>query len=98
MCIPAAIAIVCLLLVFFAPGNAYYYQVPMGIIGNVYANSMLLLINSRLQLGSGNKPLMIISTARFRMDRGNRGSTFIDGHNAEFSVYTEATAGTFLEM
>ncbi|KIM49811.1 hypothetical protein M413DRAFT_21948 [Hebeloma cylindrosporum] len=61
----AAIAIVCLSLVLFPPGTTYYYQVPMGIIGNVYANSMLLLINSRIQFSPEKMPQMVISTARF---------------------------------
>ena len=38
-----------------APGNPYYYQVPMCIIGKVYANSMLVLINSRMLLGSSEE-------------------------------------------
>jgi len=42
-----------------------YYQTPMGIIGKVYANSMLVLINSRMLLGSEEEPLTIISVIRF---------------------------------
>lgn len=34
------------------PGNPMYFQVPMGIIGKVYANSVLVLLNSRTVLGS----------------------------------------------
>ena len=41
-----------------------YYQTPMGIIGKFYANSMLVLINSRMLLGS-EVPLTIISVMRF---------------------------------
>lgn len=29
-----------------------YFQLPMGIIGKVYANSVLVLLNSRMALGS----------------------------------------------
>lgn len=65
MFILAVIAIVCLSLVFFLPGTTYYYQVPMGIIGNVYANSLLLLINSRMRLYSEKKPSTMVSTIRF---------------------------------
>jgi len=32
------------------PGNPAYYQVVMGTVGKVYANSMLVLINSRISL------------------------------------------------
>ena len=42
-----------------------YYQTPMGIIGKVYANSMLVLINSRMLLGSEEEPLTIISVINF---------------------------------
>ena len=42
-----------------------YYQTPMGIIGKVYANSMLVLINSRMLLGSEEEPLTIISVIKF---------------------------------
>ena len=44
-----------------------YYQVPMGIIGKVYANSMLVLINSRMVLGSveTQTPSTVISALRF---------------------------------
>jgi len=31
-------------------GSPYYYQAPMGVIGKVYANSMLVLLNSRMML------------------------------------------------
>jgi len=34
------------------PGNPMYYQVPMGIIGKVYANSLMVLLNSRMSLTS----------------------------------------------
>lgn len=64
----------------------------MGIIGNVYANSMLLLINSRLQLVSEKGPLMILSTARFGRAPANHR---VEGHNVDLSVYTEETARTF---
>lgn len=95
MFIPAAIAIVCLSLVFFPPGTTYYYQVPMGIIGNVYANSMLLLINSRMQLVSQRRPLMLVSTAIYDMAPTDHGVTVIDGHNMYLSAYTEETTRSF---
>jgi len=90
----AAIAIICLSLVFFPPGTTYYYQVPMGIIGNVYANSMLLLINSRMQFFS-EKPPMIISTARFGMAPTNHRFPVVEGHNRDLSVHTEEMGRTF---
>ena len=42
-----------------------YYQTPMSIIGKFYANSMLILINSRMLLGSEEVSLTIISEMRF---------------------------------
>jgi hypothetical protein len=47
------------------PTNVYYYQTPMGIIGKFYANSMLVLINSRMLLSSEEVPLTIISEMKF---------------------------------
>jgi hypothetical protein len=42
-----------------------YCQTPMVIIGKFYANSMLVLINSRMLLGSEEAPLTIITAIRF---------------------------------
>ena len=58
MLIPAIIGIVSFSLATL-PNN--YYQTPMVIIGKFYANSMLVLINSRMQLGTEEVPLTIIS-------------------------------------
>lgn len=46
----AIIGIVCFSLS-LVPGSVIY-PVPMGVIGKVYANSMLVLINTRMLLGS----------------------------------------------
>jgi len=62
MLIPAVIGIVSFSLAIL-PTN--YYQTPMAIIGKLYANSMLVLINSRMLLGCEVVPLMIISSMRF---------------------------------
>ena len=37
------------------PDSPYYYKAPMGIIGKVYANSMLVVINNRMQLGTRHR-------------------------------------------
>lgn len=58
MLIPAAIGIVSFALAILEK----CYQTPMGIIGKFYANSMLVLINSRMSLGSEET---IISAVRF---------------------------------
>ena len=94
MFIPAVIAIACLSLVFFPPGVTYYYQVPMGIIGNVYANSMLLRINSRRQIYSKKEPLTMVtvSKARFGAAPTNGECTTIEAHNGDPSVVTGETA------
>ena len=63
MLIPAVIGIVSFSLAMLQT-NAYY-QTPMVIIGKVYANSMLVLINSRMLLSSEVVPSMIISSMRF---------------------------------
>jgi hypothetical protein len=49
MLIPAVLGIVSFALAM--KPYTFYYQTPMVIIGKVYANSMLVLINSRMLLG-----------------------------------------------
>ena len=68
MLIPAVVGIVSFSLAVLPPtGN--YYQTPMATIGKFYANSMLVLINSRMLLGSEEARLMIISTIGFDATR-----------------------------
>ena len=64
-----------------------YYQVPMGVIGKIYANSMLVLINSRMLLRSEETPSTIISAARFAMTPAN------DKDRGGISVYSESSMG-----
>ena len=66
---------------------ARYYQVPMCIIGKVYANSMLVLNDSRMLLGSTEaEPLAGVSELRFGAppisDKGN----ITGAHHAAVSV------------
>ena len=62
MLIPAVIGIVTFSLAILP---SYYYQTPVVIIGKFYANSMLVLINSRMLLDSEEVPSKIISAIRF---------------------------------
>jgi len=66
MFISAVVGIVSFVLSAF-PRGSLYYQVPMGIIGKIYANSMLVLINSRMVLGSEDTQTQsrVISVLRF---------------------------------
>ena len=73
MSIPAIIRIVCFSLSML-PGEPYYYAFPMGIIGKVYANSMLVLINSRMVLDSEETPSTIISALKFATVPDNKDS------------------------
>jgi hypothetical protein len=77
------------------PGYSTYYQVPMGIIGKVYANSMLVLINSRMVLGSEEtqKPLTVISVLRFGTAPANPTDSVIEADNGDLAVDTRAGAG-----
>jgi len=61
----------------------------MRIIGKVYANSMLVQINSRMLLDS--EP--IISVARFAAAPADERGSVIETHNRDLSVNTEAQAG-----
>jgi len=62
----ALIGIVSFSLAVFS-SHSTYYQVPMVVLGKVYANSMLVLINSRMTLGSEETrtPSLVISVLRF---------------------------------
>jgi hypothetical protein len=64
MFIAAVIGIVCFSIAIL-PDNPYSYQIPMAVIGKVYANSMLVLLNSRMLLGPENSPLRMISSLNF---------------------------------
>src|SRR5258708_52109 len=78
-----------------SPGYSTYYQVPMGIIGKVYANSMLVLINSRMVLGSEEtqKPLTAISVLRFGTAPVNPTDNVMETDNGDLAVDTGAGTG-----
>ena len=82
MSIPAVIGTVCISLANL-PGDPYYYQFPMGIIGKVYANSMLALINSRILLGSEETPSTITSAFNFATVPTNNKDSAIHAHNGD---------------
>ncbi|KIM49808.1 hypothetical protein M413DRAFT_21946 [Hebeloma cylindrosporum] len=86
----AVIGIVCFSLAIL-PGNPYYYQVPMGIIGKVYANSMLVLINSRMLLASVDAPSTIISAARFGTAPANDKDSVLEVDRGDFSSSLDST-------
>ena len=89
--ISAVIGIVCFLLVGLFPySSTTYYQAPMGIIGRAYANSMLVLINSRMVLGSEETPTpsKVISALRFHTAPGNPEDNAIEADNADLAVDT----------
>lgn len=65
MFIQAVIGVMCFVLTNL-PDTPYYYQFPMGVIGKVYATSMLVLINSRMVLDSGEMPMPSTVTSMVR--------------------------------
>ena len=77
-----------------SPGdyNLIYYQVPVCIIGKVYANSMLVLINSRMILGSEEiqTPSTFISVLRFGTTPANPEDSAIEADNTDLAVDTKA--------
>lgn len=86
----AVVGIVCFSLAMLP---SMYYQVPMGVIGKVYANSMLVLINSRMLLGSEEAPSTIISQAQFAMTPANDEDIVKEEHSGDISVYSEDSIG-----
>ena len=91
--IPAVIGIVCFSLAMLPSTYYQYYQVPMGVIGKVYANSMLVLTNSQMVLFSEKAQLTIISEARFAMALANNKDSAIETHREGISVYSEENMG-----
>jgi hypothetical protein len=93
MFISAAVGTVSFVLAAFPMAS---FDVPVGIIGKVYANSMLVLINSRMVLGSEEKktPLIVISLLRFDSTvPANSTDRAIEADNGDVAVDTKAGAG-----
>jgi hypothetical protein len=92
--ISAVIGIIAFLLIIF-PRCSVYYTIPMGIIGKVYANSMLVQINSRMVLSSEETetPSTVISVLRFRTALANPKDSAIAAYNGDVGVGTRAGAG-----
>jgi hypothetical protein len=70
-----------------------YYLTPMFIIGKIYANSMLALINSRMLLGSEETPSTIISTLKFATVPANNKDSTIEARNRDVALDTNARVG-----
>ena len=72
-----------------------YCQVPMCIIGKVYANSMLVLINSRMVLSSEDTQTQptVISVLRFGAAPANSEDSAIDADNGDVAVALDTRAG-----
>ena len=88
--LPAIVGIVCFLLA-AVPATPFCYEFPMGAIGKIYASSMLVLLNSRMTLGSDETSSTTISVMKFGMaPDGNKGRRATESHTSgELSVYTE---------
>ena len=84
MLIPAVIGIVSFSLAIL--NN--YYQTPMVIIGKVYANSMLVLVNSRMLLGSESEevPLTDISVMRFDAAPATTKDSAVEKHDGDLAA------------
>ena len=95
MFISAVIGMVSFVLVSLFSDSSTYYQVPMGIIGRVYANSMLVLINNRMVLGSEETqtPSMAISVLRFGTAPENTTDSAIETENGNVAVDTRSGTG-----
>ena len=90
---PAVIGIVCFSLAILRSDADDYYQIPMapmGIIGKVYANSMLVLTNSRMLLDSEST---IISGFKFATITDNNEGSVIHAHNGDVGLDTETLVG-----
>jgi len=64
----------------------------MGIVGKIYTNSMLTLINSRMLLDSQDPPFTIVSGLRFGMAPADNENSAIETHGGDIEVDAEALA------
>jgi hypothetical protein len=90
MFLSAVVGIVCFLLA-AVPATPFCYEFPMGAIGKIYASSMLVLLNSRMILGSEETetPSKGISVLRFGTAPANPGGS---ADNGDVAVDTRAGA------
>ena len=58
---PLAVLAISSFVLTLLPGSPRYYQAVMGIIGKVYANSMMVLINSRIHLGVEGEQATVVT-------------------------------------
>ena len=67
----------------------------MGIIGKVYANSMLVLINSRMVLSSEETQVLstVLSSLRFGTAPANPTDSVVEADNGGLTVDTKAGTG-----
>ena len=65
----------------------------MDIIGKVYTNSMLVLINSRMLIGPEDIPLTIVSEMRFGTAPANNKNSAKEADGGDLGVDTEARVG-----
>ena len=77
MFIPAVIGVMWFFLAVL-PSSPGYYQVPVSITGKVYANSMLVLISSRVILGSEETLTRVGSVMIFRTASANIDNSAIE--------------------
>jgi len=79
--------------VFPSDYNLTYYQAPVCIIGKVYTNSMLVLINTQMVLGSEETQTRsrVISVLRFCTAPANPEDSAIEADNGDLD--TRAGAG-----
>ena len=85
MFFPAVIGIVgCFLAVF--PRSPGYSQVLLSIIGKVYANSMLVLVNSRMVLVTEETRSADVSVMRFHTASTNSNDNATEAHRGGPSV------------
>lgn len=79
---PAVVGIVSFLLAAF-PDTPFCYEFLMGAIGKIYASSMLVLLNSRMILGSEETSSTIVSVLKFGMaPDDNKGRCTRESHTS----------------
>jgi hypothetical protein len=89
----AVVGIVCFLLAVL-PATPFCYEFPMGAVGKIYASSMLVLLNSRMILGSEEASSTTVSVLKFGTMDNNKGHRASESYiSGSFSADTEEWAG-----
>ena len=66
----AAVVAIMILVLAVLPGHPTYFTTPAGILAKVYSNSMMVVLNNRMRIGTDAHPKTNTTTTPLRLDNG----------------------------